>query len=429
MSRRILGYFELCVWVCLLLAPGLAPGAAAQELRGQIVGVVTDSTGGALPGVTVTVTGQALIQPQTTVTGSDGGYRLPPLPPGDYSVVFELSQFQTERREGIQLTLRAVLKVNASLAPAGVSAEVNVVAGAPVVDVKSTAMGTSFSKELLTSIPTARDLWSAMALAPGFSMSGVDVGGSHIGSQTRTQSYGVNGYTRTLIEGIISNNSRTSNSAYLDYGSLQEYELGASGSMGEAAGPGSLLNFAVKSGADSFHGSALAYYQNDSLRTLNVPDALATPGGKDEDGFVAPPGGIGDSNSIASMYDLNGDLGGPIVRGKARFYVSLRDNDIFSTVAGLPGVKIESRLSNATAKVNYSFNARNSLVGFYTWRYKLDSDRGISAAVPRESARNQDGRMHLAKLEWTSILTNRLFLDLQAGWHKATNFYTPPVDG
>lgn len=428
MKGRTRFHFRLIVWACLLVAVGVAPGATAQELRGQIVGVVTDSSGAALPGVLVTVTGPSLIQPQTTVSGTDGSYRFPPLAPGDYTVVFELDQFQTVRREGVELTLRAVLKIDAALAPAGVSTEVNVVADALVVDVKSTAVGTSFSKELLTSIPTGRDLWSTMALAPGFSMSGVDVGGSHVGSQTRTQSYGVNGYTRTLIEGIISNNSRTSNSAYLDYGSLQEYELGASGAMGEAAGPGSLLNFAVKSGADTFHGSALFNYQNDSMRSLNVPDALATPGARDENGFMAPPDGIGESNSIASAYDLNGDMGGPIWRGKARFYVSLRDNDVLSTVAGLPGLEIESRLSNFTGKVNYSFNARNTLIGYYSWRYKLDSDRGISAAVPRESARNQDGRMHLAKLEWTSMLSNRLFLDLQGGLHYATNFYIPPVE-
>jgi len=209
---------------------------------------------------------------------------------------------------------------------------------------------------------------------------------------------------------------------------VQEYEISASGAMGEAAGPGSLLNFAAKSGTDAFHWSALANYQNDSMRSDNVPDALSTPGGKDENGFFAPPAGIGDSNAIVSMYDANGDLGGPLVRGKARFYVSFRDNNYYTTVAGLPGVEIQSRLSNATAKVNYSLNARNTLIGFYTWRYKLDSDRGISAAVPHESARNQVGLMHLGKVEWTSMLSDRLFLDLQVGVHKASNEYTSPLN-
>jgi hypothetical protein len=235
--------------------------------------------------VLVTVTGPGLIRPQTATTDTDGSYRFPSLGPGDYAVTFELSQFQTVRREGIQLGLRVVLKIDATLGPATVSEQVHVVATAPIVDVKSTATGTSFTKEFLTSIPTARDLWSTMALAPGITMSGVDVGGSHAGSQTRFNAYGVLGGSRTLIEGIISNNNRTGNSGYFDYGSLQEYEISASGAMGEAAGPGSLLNFAAKSGTDAFHWSALANYQNDSMRSDNVPDALSTPGGKTRTAF------------------------------------------------------------------------------------------------------------------------------------------------
>jgi hypothetical protein len=426
MSARIRFFARLSVLAGVLGALWV-PSVAAQELRGQIVGVATDSTGAALPGVIVTATAPGLVQPQVTTTTADGSYRFPSLPPGDYVVQFELSGFQTVRREGITLTLRTVLKVDASLAPASVSTEVNVVAKSPVVDVTSTAVGTSFNKELLTDIPTARDLWSAMALAPGFSMAGVDVGGSHVGSQTQFTAYGVGTGTRTLIEGIISNNSRTSNSGYFDYGSFQEFELGASGNMGEAAGPGGLLNFTVKSGTDAFHGNALINYQNDAMRSDNVPDALLGTGSRDEDGFFPPPAGIGESNAIAKMYDFNTGIGGPIVRQKALFYASYRDNNYYNTVAGLPGVETQSRLMNATAKVNYALNQSNTLTGFYSWRYKLDAGRGISAAVPPESTQYQDGRMHLAKLEWSSVLNARTYLDMQIATARATNLRTSPL--
>jgi len=135
MSRRIRDYFTRLLWVAILVAIVAPPPAMAQELRGQIVGVAKDSSGGTLPGVLVTVTGPAIIRPQTATTDIDGSYRFPALPPGDYVVTFELSQFQTVRREGIQLTLQTILKIDATLAPASVSAEVNVVATAPVVDV------------------------------------------------------------------------------------------------------------------------------------------------------------------------------------------------------------------------------------------------------------------------------------------------------
>ena len=77
MSRRFRDYVTLFVWAAILVATLAAPSAMAQELRGQIVGVATDSSGATLPGVLVTVTGPGLIRPQTATTDTDGSYRFP----------------------------------------------------------------------------------------------------------------------------------------------------------------------------------------------------------------------------------------------------------------------------------------------------------------------------------------------------------------
>src|SRR3989304_7170192 len=105
MSRR----FLTCLFVAFALALG---SASAQELRGRIDGAVTDNTGGVLPGVTVTVSGPALIQPQVTVTGADGSYRFPALPTGVYTLGFELSGFQTVRREERRVVLATTITIN-----------------------------------------------------------------------------------------------------------------------------------------------------------------------------------------------------------------------------------------------------------------------------------------------------------------------------
>jgi hypothetical protein len=86
--------------VSLCLAFLAATPASAQDFRGRINGTVTDNTGAILPGVTVTATSPALIQPQVQVTGEQGDYRFLALPPGVYEVAFELTGFQTVRREG-----------------------------------------------------------------------------------------------------------------------------------------------------------------------------------------------------------------------------------------------------------------------------------------------------------------------------------------
>jgi protocatechuate 3,4-dioxygenase beta subunit len=89
--------------LCLCLTLAWVLPTNAQDFRGRVNGTVTDNTGAVLPGVTVTATSPALIQPQVQVTGSDGVYRFIALPPGTYTIDFELAGFQNVKREGVRV--------------------------------------------------------------------------------------------------------------------------------------------------------------------------------------------------------------------------------------------------------------------------------------------------------------------------------------
>ena len=101
--------------LALCLALAVAGVAGAQEFRGRLNGTVTDNTGAVLPGVTVTVSSPALIQPQVQVTGAEGEFRFLALPPGVYTVDFELAGFQTIKREGIRVVINQTLTVDQQL--------------------------------------------------------------------------------------------------------------------------------------------------------------------------------------------------------------------------------------------------------------------------------------------------------------------------
>src|SRR5439155_17395301 len=221
--------------ILMLLVLAALP-AAAQELRGRVVGTVTDNTGGVLPGATVTASGPVLIQPQATTSATDGIYRFPALPSGVYTLTFEASGFRTLRREGIRVGLNTTLTVDAQLPLATVSESVTITGESPAVDVKTTSIGTSFTKELLQDIPNARDVWAAMSQAPGFQMTGYDVGGSYTGTQTGYLTYGVGDQNKTLLEGINVTEATNANAGYFDFGSFEEFQLGGAGNMGEQAG-------------------------------------------------------------------------------------------------------------------------------------------------------------------------------------------------
>ncbi|HLE68054.1 MAG TPA: carboxypeptidase-like regulatory domain-containing protein, partial [Vicinamibacteria bacterium] len=307
MSGRLL----TCLFVVLVVAVGTA---SAQELRGRIDGAVTDNTGGVLPGVTVTVSGPALIQPQVTVTGADGSYRFPALPTGVYTLVFELPGFQTVRREELRVVLATTITINTQLPLAGVEETLTITGESPVVDVKNTNVGTSFTKELMQDIPNARDIWAAMAQAPGFQMQSYDVGGSHTGTQTGFSTYGFSGQNKTLLEGVNVTEGSDANAGYFDFGSFEEFSIGGAGNMGEQTGPGAFLNLTVKSGGDAFSASVYYDYENSDTISDNVPPEFAEAGGV-VDGFVSPAGGLTRGNPITKQYDFNVSGGGPIVKG------------------------------------------------------------------------------------------------------------------
>ena len=84
---------SLVIVMCLFVA-----NASAQVPTGTISGRVMDEKGGTAPGVTVTATSPNLQGPRVTVTSMNGDYTIPLLPPGEYSVAFELSGFRTIRR-------------------------------------------------------------------------------------------------------------------------------------------------------------------------------------------------------------------------------------------------------------------------------------------------------------------------------------------
>jgi hypothetical protein len=411
----------------------LSQGAFAQELRGRVAGVVTDDSGAVVPGVTVTATSPALIQPQTTTSGSDGSYRFPALPSGLYTLTFELQGFQGIKREGVRVTLNQTFTIDAKMKPATLSETLTITADTPTVDTKTTSIGTAFTKELLTDIPNARDVWAAMAQAPGFQMMAYDVGGSHTGTQTGYMTYGVGDQNKTMIEGINVTEGTAANAGYFDFGSFEEFQLGGAGNLGEQSGPGALMNVTVKSGGDRFGGQIYYDYEGTSTIGDNVPSAFKSPGGVGAGGFKAPtitePGtgrllGLQTGNPITKQYDLNISVGGPIIKKRLWFFLGYRDNNQFKTILGLPGTEAQSQLLNYTGKVTFQLNPKNQIIAFANQRTKLQPLRDLSLTTPTESAYYQASKNRPTKLEWTSVLSDRAFLDIQLShWLNAFPLY------
>src|SRR6188474_5265 len=323
MRRWTTGLLALLVALSFSV-PAFAQGGGASS-TGTIQGRVQDAQGAVLPGVTVTATSPALIQPQTTVTSETGNYRFPAVPPGTYAVSFELAGFNTLKRDGIVITLGFTAQLNADLALATVQETVTVSGASPVIDTSSTRVQQNFKMEQLQSIPNGRDMWALLAVTPSVQMTRIDVGGNRAGTQTGYAAYGQTGQVRVLIEGINTTEGTGGAGFYFDYASLEEAFLGTSGQSAEMPNPGVQSQFIARSGSNQFQGEYHLDWYNNSLQGSNIPDEYIAPTAFNNSPIREH------SNEIDRYYDHDINVGGPIVKDKAWFFGTYREQ--FNAVA------------------------------------------------------------------------------------------------
>ena len=381
---------------CILIIPATA---LAQIEQARLTGVVIDPQGGVLPGVVVTARSPSLIGTQTTNTEADGRYRFPALPGGTYTLTFEINGFQTVVRERIVLGLGQTLTVDAQLQVASVQESITVTGESPVVDVTTTAVGTTFDEQKLIGIPTATDMWAVLAQAPGVRMQGYDVGGSHKSQALGYEGFGIRGQSDFTIDGIQSEGN------YPDYFSKEEIAVNAAGGDVEIAKPGAAIALTIKSGGNQFKSLSNFSYQPEAWVADNV------------DGETRARGFTGNPN--VEFGEIHIDLGGPILRDRLWFFSGYNYFKIDKIVSGIPR-EIATDLGifhESTTKLTYKMTQNDTLLGHYQWGWKYKPLRGLSATTPRESVLEQDSPYWTYKVQWQRVWSNRLFSDVRYGVH------------
>ncbi|HEX6163582.1 MAG TPA: carboxypeptidase regulatory-like domain-containing protein [Vicinamibacterales bacterium] len=409
------GLLALAVTV-VFAANAFAQGGGASS-TGTIQGRVADAQGAVLPGVTVTATSPALIQPQTTVTSETGNYRFPAVPPGTYELSFELAGFNSLKRSGISITLGFTAQVNVELALATLQETVTVSGASPVIDTSTTRVQQNFKMEQLQSIPNGRDMWALLAVTPSVQMGRIDVGGNRAGTQTGYTAYGFNGQVRVLIEGINTTEGTGGAGFYFDYASLEEAFLGTSGQSAEMPNPGVQSQFIARSGSNQFQGEYHLDWYNNSLQGSNIPEEYMAPtafGGTNGSNAIRRG-----SNEIQKYYDHDINAGGPVVKDKAWFFGTYREQ--FNAVAQ-PNFLFDStfntKLWNAVGKATYQINQKNKLIGYYQWGQKEQPNRLPFAAytyTSPEETFSQDSGSWVYKGEWNGTLSDKLYLEARYG--------------
>jgi Carboxypeptidase regulatory-like domain len=169
--------------------------ADAQVPTGTISGRVTSSDGLPLPGVSVTATSPSLQGERSIVTTANGDFILPLLPPGDYTLKFELSGFQATSRQ-VGLAGTQVVTLNETLSVGGVVEQVTVTAASEPF-VQTAAMAAKFRQDLIATLPTNRSLDATILMAPAVHATGPAGGYSISGAMSFESLFTVDGVVVT----------------------------------------------------------------------------------------------------------------------------------------------------------------------------------------------------------------------------------------
>src|SRR6266849_3399614 len=298
------------VSLCIFL---LTLSAMAQIQNGQFTGTVTDSTGAALAGAKVTVTNQATNLSVTTTTNGTGEYSAKELPVGVYKITVEAGGFKTFTDSKVNLDAGSIARVDAQMRLGQAREVVEVTGEAATVQTEDTKLLTTVGSAQIANLPmNGRNVFDLMQISAGaVNVAGTDFENGH-GTVVNGVREDFNGF---LINGV-SNKGMSGGAVNVpiqdSVEEFQQLQLNMSAQYGNSAG-GS-VNLVTKSGTNAWHGSAWEYVRNNDL---DANDFFLN-----QQGQKAPP---------LHFNQFGVTLGGPIVRDKLFFFLSLQGDRFISS--------------------------------------------------------------------------------------------------
>ncbi len=406
--------------LCVLL---LSVGLVAQTRSGNIYGKVTDPEGNPLPGVTVTLTGQ-YTAPQVQVTTAEGAFRFLSLPPSkDYSLKMELSGFKSKTESAIIVIVGGNTNLTLSMEVGVLEEQVTVTAVTPMVDSKKTSVGTNVTQDILQSLPSARDPWVVLQMAPSIIVDRENIGGAESGQQSNYVARGSDTYNNNVwaMDGIVITDPAAigASPSYYDFDAFEEMQITVGGADVTVQTGGIALNMVTRRGGNNVTLGGRFYFVDEKFQAKNEDKVAELK--KTEKYFL----GI---NKIKNNKDYGFNLGVPIIRDKAWFWMSYGIQDIKTTTVYTTAD--DTLLENYVGKINLQIIPQNRFEAFAHIGGKKKYGRSTSYENPE--GLYQQGRYHfgspIVKLQDEHMFGDNLFVSLKWAYSDAGFSLTPMVD-
>ncbi len=174
MKNRSLALVFVAAFLILFALPVLAQDLGST--RGNLGGLVYDSSKSLVPGAEVTITGPIGNQVQTTT--EQGSFLFSNLIPGIYSIHVQKAGFKVANIKSAEVLINRTTSVEVVLETGQVSEVVEVSAASVTVDTSTSAVTANIADTFFENIPVQRGVASLFYLSPG-AVDGIQTGGNN----------------------------------------------------------------------------------------------------------------------------------------------------------------------------------------------------------------------------------------------------------
>ncbi len=342
--------------------------SAYAQFKASIQGTVQDSKGGIVAGAKITVSNQETSVEHEATSSDQGFYRINELPPGHYTVIIEAPGFKQEVLKDVLVEAEQPRGLDVTLTVGAVQDSITVSDTPGGLETENANVNSTIgSQEVLTLPQFGRDPFELIRLTPGVFGDAARAGNGN--SFALPQQVGPGGSNNAIFQTenqvqIVANGQRvTANNYSLDGVSINSLSNGgaavitpnqesvqeiivtsASYNAEQGRNSGGQIEVITKGGTNSFHGSALAHFNDKGLNAFNkFYGANNIP--------LSPITCEGGSFTIVAQHcptrndqkyrDYAGSIGGPIPHTKLFFFFSYEGLRLSNTTVSRD-VKLET---------------------------------------------------------------------------------------
>jgi hypothetical protein len=305
---------------CLLLTISfIGTPIHGQVSTANMTGTVEDSTGAAIPNAHLRLINTQTGTENDSITNNAGGFVLPGVIPGVYTLRIRSDGFATTQVDGITLNIGDSKNILIRMRIGPVSESVEVDASGLTLNDSNASVSTVVDRKFVGNLPLdGRSFQDLISMTPGVVTRSPQTAGqpassqgdfSVNGQQPESNSFFVDGVSANINSGLTSGESRLTSTGtaagatalgttqtLVSIDALQEFRVLSSTYSAEyGRTPGGQFTFLSRSGTESLHGTAYEYFRNNHFDAADWFTSSLNP-----------------SLESYSQNDFGGTAGGPV---------------------------------------------------------------------------------------------------------------------